>query len=159
MIRSLHAAVGRNRNDVEFVDLPEFARLGHGGAGHTTKFSIELEKVLERDGRECLRLFFDSHALFRFDGLMQAVRPLAARHQSAGELVHDHNLIALHHIVDISPVEIVGLERVVDEVRPLHISGGVEALHVGEFFGLTYALFRERDGVLFFLHLKVRLGL
>ena len=40
-------------------------------------------------------LFLDRDAFFGFDGLVQAVAPMAARHQAAGELVDDDHF-AVH---------------------------------------------------------------
>ena len=158
MIDSLHAAVGRDRDHVELVDLPELGRLGHGGARHAADLPVELEKVLERDGGERLRLLLDPHPFLGLDGLVEAVGPLPARHQAAGKLVDDHHLPLLNHVVDVPLVEVVGLERVVDEVWPLHIAGRVEALDAGDFLREPHTLLGQGDSVLLLLDLEVLLG-
>ena len=84
--------VGRDRDHVELVDLVELVRLGHGRAGHARELLVELEEVLERDRGERLVLFLDLDPLLGLDRLVQAVGPLAAGHQPAGELVDDHDL-------------------------------------------------------------------
>jgi hypothetical protein len=72
-------AVRRDRDDFQPVDLRELFRLGLGRAGHAGQRLVELEEVLQRDRRQRLRLLLDRDALLGFDGLVQAVRPLAAR--------------------------------------------------------------------------------
>ena len=158
VIEPLHAAVGRNRDDVELVDLPELVRLGHGGTGHAADLLVELEEVLQGDGGEGLRLLLHLHSLLRLDRLVQAVGPLPPRHEAAGELVHDHHLAVLHDVVDVALVEMVGLERIVDEVRPLHIARGVETLHAGQLLRGPYALLGEGHSVFLLLHLEVAVG-
>ena len=100
-------------------------------------------------------LFLDRDAFLGLDRLVQAVAPVAARHQAAGELVDDDDLAVLHDVVHVALVEVVGLERVVDQVRPLHVAGRVEALDAGQPLGLADAFVGEVGGVLFFLDLEV----
>ena len=136
----LHRLVGGHGDDVELVDLPELGGLGHGRAGHAADLVVELEEVLQRDRGQRLVLFLDLHAFLGLDRLVQAVAPLAARHQAAGELVDDDDFAVLHDVVHVALVEVVGLERVVDQVRPLHVAGRVEALDAGQLLGLADAL-------------------
>ena len=49
----------------------------------------------------------------------------------------------------------VRLERVVDQVRPLHVAGRVEALDAGHLLGLADALVGQVAGVLLLLDLEV----
>ena len=100
-------------------------------------------------------LFLDRDAFFGLDGLVQAVAPVAARHQAAGELVDDDDLAVLHDVVHVALVEVMGLERVVDQVRPLHVAGRVEAFDAGQPLGLADAFVGQVDRVLFFLDLEV----
>ena len=51
------------------------------------------------------------------DRLVQAVAPAPARHQPPGELVDDHDLAVLDHVVDVALEEGVGPERLVDVVE------------------------------------------
>ena len=95
------------------------------------------------------------HAFFGLDGLVQAVAPMAARHEAAGELVDDDHLAILHDVVHVALVEVMGLERVVDQVRPLHVAGRVEALDAGQPLGLADAFVGQVGGVLLFLDLEV----
>ena len=95
MVDPPHRPVRRNGDDVELVDLPELAGLGHGGAGHAADFVVQLEEVLQRDRGQRLRFFLDPHPFLGLDGLMQAVAPIAARHEAAGEFVDDDHLAVL----------------------------------------------------------------
>ena len=63
-------------------------------------------------------------------------------------MAHDHVLLVL-------VVEVVGLEGVVDQVRPFHVAGGVEALDAGQLLGLADALVGQMAGVLLFLDLEI----
>ena len=158
VVDPLHAAVCRDGDDVELVDLPKLARLGHGRAGHAAELLVELEEVLKGDGGEGLRLLLDPHSLLRLDRLMEAVGPLPARHQPPGELVDDHHLPLLNDVIHVALVEVVGLEGVVDEMGPLHVARGVEALHPGDLLGAAHARLRQRDRVFLLLDLEVFLG-
>ena len=104
-----HLAVGRNRDHVEFVDLPELVRFGHRRTGHPGEFLVHLEDVLQRSGGERLRLLLDRHAFFGFTGLVQPVAPLATFHQSTGELVDDDDLAIFDDVVDVFLVQVVRL--------------------------------------------------
>ena len=95
------------------------------------------------------------HAFLGLDRLVQAVAPVAAGHEAAGELVDDHHLAVLHDVVHVALVEVVGLERVVDQVRPLHVAGRVEALDAGQPLGLADAFVGQVGRVLLFLDLEV----
>ena len=84
--------VGRDGDHFELVNLPEFVGLGHGRAGHAGQLLVQLEVILQRDGRQRLRLLLDLDAVLGvlgLDRLVQPVGPLPAEHQPAGELVDD----------------------------------------------------------------------
>src|SRR5262249_25320601 len=86
--------IGRDGDDVELVDLPKLVRLGHRGTGHARQLLVKLEKVLQGNGGERLRLFLDLDTvagMLGLDGLVQAIAPLAADHEPAGELVDDND--------------------------------------------------------------------
>ncbi len=52
----------------------------------------------------------------------------------------------------------VGLERVVDQVRPFHVAGRVEAFDPGQFLRFANAFVGQMDGVLFFLDFEVNVS-
>ena len=64
-------------HDLEPVGVRELTGLGVRGTGHAGELVVELEVVLQRDGREGLVLLLDPHALLRLHRLVQAVGPTA----------------------------------------------------------------------------------
>ena len=150
-----HSAVCRNRHDIELVDLPELVGLGHGRSGHARQFLVELEEVLERDRGESLILLLDLDPFLGLDRLVKTVGPLTAGHQAPGELIDDHDLAVLIDVVAVALVEVVRLQRVVDQVGPLHVTGSVETLDPGDFLGLADALVVEVAGSLLLLDFEV----
>ena len=86
------------------------------------------------------------------DGLMQTLAVAAAKHETAGELVDDDDLIVLHDIVDVALHDAVRLERLVDVV----VERGV--FEIGEVFEAEPALrlrdaaCRERGGTGLLVH-------
>ena len=126
-------AVGRDRDDFELVDLGELLGLGLGRAGHAGQRLVELEEVLERDRRQRLRLLLDRHALLGLDRLVQPVGPLPADHLAAGVFVDDDDFhlagaaAALDDVVLVLLVDDVGPQRLLHQVRPLHVVADVEA--------------------------------
>jgi hypothetical protein len=95
--------------------------------------------------------------LFRFDGLVEAIAPAAARHQASGELVDDHDRAVLHHVFDVEVEQRVRAERLVDVVEDAHVDGVVESVAVGQkmvrhhLLGLRHAALGERHRLVFFV--------
>ena len=155
IVEPLQRLVRGDGDHVELVDLPELGGLGHGGAGHAADLVVELEEVLQRDRGERLVFFLDADAFLGLDGLVQTVAPVAARHQAAGELVDDHHFLAVDHVVDVALVEVVGLQGVVDQVRPFHVAGRVEALDARQLLGRPNALVGQVRRVLLLVDLEM----
>ena len=91
---------------------------------------------------------------------MESVAPLPAVHFSAGlcsstMITCNRAFVHLDDVVDVALVEVVGLERVVEQVRPFHVAGGVEAFDAGELFGVANAFIGQVAGVLFLLDFEV----
>ena len=148
--------VGRDRDHVQAVDLVELGGLGHGRAGHARELLVQLEEVLEGDGGQGLVLFLDLDPFLGLDGLVQAVGPLAADHQAAGELVDDDDLaVGLDHVIAVAAVEVVRLQRVVDQMGPLHVARRVEALEPGDLLRLADAVVVQVAGAILLLDLEV----
>ena len=63
---------------------------------------------------------------------------------------------SIDDVVHVALVEVMGLQRVVDQVRPFHVAGRVKALDAGQLFGLAHAFVGQMDRVLFFLDLEMR---
>src|SRR5256712_5711279 len=104
-VRPDHRLVRRDLRDLELVDLVELLRLGRGGPGHSRELGVPAEVVLDRDRRERTGLALDLEAFLRLDRLMQAVRPAAAGHEAAGELVDNDDLAVLDDVFLVAVVE------------------------------------------------------
>ena len=89
----------------------ELTGLGVRGTGHAGELVVELEVVLQRDGREGLVLLLDPHALLRLDRLVQTVAPTAAVEDAAGELVDDLHLAVRDDVVDVALEQLLALQR------------------------------------------------
>ena len=120
--------VRRDLDDIQVVDLDELLLLGLRGTGHPGELLVEAEVVLERDRRERDVLLLDRHALLGLDRLVEALRPAAAFHDPARELVDDLDLAVLDDVVDVALEERLRLQRLVQVVHELHVAGVVEVL-------------------------------
>ena len=118
-----HRHVGRDRDHAELVDLVELVGLGHGGAGHPGQLLVQPEVVLQRDRGQRLVLVLDRHALLGLDGLVHALVVAPAVQDAAGELVHDQDLAAHHDVVLVLLVQLLGLDRVVEEADQGALTG------------------------------------
>ena len=74
-----HVPVGRDRDDLERVDLVELLGLGHRRAGHPGQLVVEPEVVLERDRGQRHRLALDLDALLGLDRLVEALATSVGR--------------------------------------------------------------------------------
>jgi hypothetical protein len=131
-----HRTVGRDHHDVDVVCRAEFLSFGFRRTGHARELFVHSEVVLQRDGRERLVLSLDLDAFFRLDGLVKPIRPAAALHQAAGEVVDDDHLAFLHDVMVIAFVKRVGLECLLDAVKQVHIARIVEIVDAQQLFGL-----------------------
>ena len=130
-----HVLVGRDRHDLEVVDLVELLGLGHRRAGHTGQLVVQAEVVLERDGGERHGLALDAQALLRLDRLVEALAPAPARHLATGELVDDDDLAVLDDVVAVALVQRVGAQRLLEvagqpRIGVVHVLDAEEALHL-----------------------------
>ncbi len=139
--------VGGNDQDLEFVDLVELRGLGLRGPGHARQLLVHPEVVLEGDGGEGLVLALDLHLLLGFHRLVQPVRPATTGHEPARELVHDHDLAVVDHVVHIALEESVGAQGLVDVVEDLHVGGVPEVLDPQQALRVQHALLGEGDGL------------
>ena len=130
LLDALQRPVGGDGDDVEVVDLGELGRLGLGRAGHARQLLVLAEVVLEGDGGERLVLALDLHLLLGLDRLVQPVAPAPARHQAAGELVHDHDAAVLDHVVHVEAEQRVRPQPLLHVVEQRHVDRVVEAAGV-----------------------------
>ena len=155
LANALHRTVRRNREHVEFVNLPKLARFGHRGTGHPADFVVKFEEVLQRDRRQRAVFFLDANAFLRFDRLVQTVAPGAPFHQTSGEVVDDDDFAVFNDVVNVALIKVARFQGVVDQVRPVHVPDRVEALDAGQTFGAADAFVGQVRRVVFFVDLKV----
>ena len=155
VVASDHGSVGGDHHDAQLVDLVEFLRFGVGGSRHPRELPVHPEVVLEGDGGQSLVLAGDAHAFLGFHGLVQPVRPAPSRHGAARELVDDHDLAVLDHVVGVALVDHVRAQRLLDVVDPIGVGVRVEVVQPERLLaGLDAAVGQERVLVLL-LHLVV----
>jgi len=73
-------------------------------------------------------LLLDADALLGLDCLVEALRPAAAFHDPAGELVDDLHLAVLDDVVDVLLEERLRLQRLVQVVGELPVARVVEVV-------------------------------
>ncbi len=147
-----------NRHHVEAVDLVEFGRFGFGRAGHAGKLLVHAEIILEGDRGERLILALDLHAFFRFDRLVQPVRPAPSRHLPPGEFVDDNHLAVFHHVIDVLLEERVRAQALVDVMDQLHVVGVVQVAEVQQALAFRHALFGQRRRAQLFVERVIHVG-
>ena len=144
-----YRTIGRYLYNIELIDVPEFAGFGDGRTGHSGKFVIHSEVVLQGDGgkRLCSRLDLD--VLFGFHGLVQTIAPTASFHDTTGLLVHDLHLPVYHHILLIDAEHGVGFQQLQDGVYALTLDGVIGQYLVFAsqlvFFGNACVGFERRE--------------
>jgi len=78
---------------------------------------------------------------------VETVRPAAAGHQAAGELVDDGHLAILDDVLLITLKEGVGAQRLVDGMQNLDVGGVVQIVDGEQTLGARHALIGERGGL------------
>ena len=119
--------VGGNGHHVAAVDPPQLAGGVDRRAGHSGQLLVAEEEVLDRDPGGLAGGHGDLDALLGLDRLVQALAPLAAFGQTAGELVDDHDLAVAD---DVLPVELV---LPLHEDRALDVAIDVDHAHGVQF--------------------------
>ena len=119
--------IGGDDDHFELVNLVELRSFRFRRTGHAGQLLVHAEVILEGHRGERLILALDLHAFLRFDGLVQAIGPAAARHQAAGELVDDEDFPILHHVLNVAAIQGMRLDRRLDVMlqRPILRVGDV----------------------------------
>ena len=117
MVNTLHGTVGRNHNNIEFVDVPELTSLGLCCTGHARKFLIHAEVVLQSDSSKRLCGCLNLHVLLRLNGLVQTVGIAAALHNTARLLIHNLHFVVDNHILNIALKHRISLKQLVYSVN------------------------------------------
>ena len=133
--------------------------LGLRRTGHPGELFVQPEIVLQGDGGQRLVLGLDLDALFGLDRLVHALVVAATVQHPTGELVDDQHLAGHDDVVAILLVELLGLERVVQEPDQRGVHRLVQVLDAQRGFDLVDALLADPDGPLGFIHLVVDIGL
>ena len=128
LIDANHRQVGRDRGDVELVDIGELGGLGGGRSGHAGELGVQAEVVLEGDRGERLILLFYRHRFLGLECLVQAFREAPPLHHAPGELVDDDDLVVHDDVVGIACEQLVRPERLVDVMQDGDALDVVEAL-------------------------------
>ena len=133
----------------------ELVGLGHGGTGHAGQLLVQPEVVLQRDRGQRLVLVLDRHALLGLDGLVHALVVAPAVQDAAGELVHDQDLAVHHDVVLVLLVQLLGLDRVVEEADQGRVDRVVEVVDAEPVLDLLHAGLQDADGLLLLVDLVV----
>ena len=147
--------IGRNFNNIQFVNCREFLLFCQRGTGHTGQFSVQTEEILESDRCQRFILACDRYALFRFDCLMQTLIVASAVHQSAGEFIDDDDLSVLDDIVYIALHDAAGTHCLVDMVRQRGVLDIRKVLHREELLRLGNASGSQVCRASFFVYIVV----
>ena len=111
-IHPLYRYVCRNLDNIHSVNVAELFFFRKSCTCHAALFLKLIKQVLESDRRQCLALPAHLHVFLRLDRLMKPVRITAPRHDTSGELIHDHNFtFRRHHVILILEHQIVGTKR------------------------------------------------
>ena len=156
IVDALHRLVRRDDDDGEVVNLEELVLLRLRRARHARELVVHAEIVLERDGRERLALALDFHALFRLNGLMQAVAETAAGHDAARELVDDDDFAVFHDIVAVALHERFRAQRRREAMRVFDVLRGIKVLDADELLDFRHGAVGRRNRLLLLVDLVVR---
>ncbi|GBD37334.1 hypothetical protein HRbin36_02465 [bacterium HR36] len=119
---------------------------------------------MQGDGGQRLCFLLDGHAFFRFDSLMQAITPLPANHEPTRKLIHNNHAhfpgfrVRHDNIMFVAFVQVMGLEGVINQVRPFHVASGVETFHTDQPLRLANPFLCQWAGVFLFFDLKMDSG-
>ena len=137
-----HRQMGGNHYYIELVNGVEFLSLRVSGSRHARQLLVETEVVLERDRRvgDALPQYLTPPWPHR---LMETVRPPAALHQPASEVVNNDYLAIFDHVVSIPLVKDMCLECGIQKARKTEVLGVVEVLDIEQLFYLQRSAIRK----------------
>ena len=98
-IDTSYRLIGRNRHDIELINIPELPGFGLGSTGHTGQLVIHTEIVLQSNRRKSLRSGLYLNVLFCLDSLVQTIGVAAAFHDTPRLLIDDFHFIVDYHIL------------------------------------------------------------
>ena len=142
----------RNTDDVQFVYLLELFRFRVCRAGHSRKFIVHAEVILERDGGKSLAFRLNFHPFFGLNGLMQPIGPTTTVHHASRKVIDDDNLAILYDIILIQFVKRMRLKRLVDMMQIFYVFGIVDIINLQMLFEFLNPRLIERHTLSFFVH-------
>ena len=98
-IDTSYRLIGRNRHDIELINIPELPGFGLGSTGHTGQLVIHTEIVLQSNRRKSLRSGLYLNVLFRLDSLVQTIGVAAAFHDTPRLFIDNFHFIVDYHIL------------------------------------------------------------
>ena len=106
--------------------------------------------VLEGDGGQGLVFIFDLDSFLGLQGLVQTVGIAAARHEAAGELVHDDDLAFFDDVVHVPLEEVMGLAGPAGGGAGLRYCRVIKIFQAHQFLGPRHSIFgnEHRAGLL-----------
>ena len=127
----------------------------HRRARHAGQLLVAEEEVLHGDPRRLARGHGHLDALLGLDRLVDAVAPLAALGQPAGELVDDHDLAVADDVLPVEVILAVDLDRPLDVLVDVEHADRVHGLGLGQHADLLAALAGQLDRLLLVVVLVV----
>ena len=153
-----HRDVRRNDDDVEPIELGELGGTTRGGAGHAAEARVAAEKTLQRHRSENAAVRPSRESLLGLEGGLQSVRPVAIRHDPAGELIDDLDAAAPDDVVDVATQEHAGVERAVERREQLDVLGAVKTAATERALDVLDAFLGKLDVAPVFVRVEVDAG-
>ena len=108
---TLYRAIRWNNLNRNVINLTELCVLGHCGTGHTRKFVVHEEVVLEGNSCQSLVLFTYLNVLFCLNCLMKTLRITTAFHNTTSKLINNLNFAVNDNVLLITMEHVLSLQR------------------------------------------------
>ena len=93
--------------------------------------------------------------LLRLDCLMKSVRITAARHNTSGKLIDDHNLVVFYNVILVTVHQVMGTKCKDNVVLDLKVLRICKVLNIKEFLNLLHTLLSKVDNLVFLIYNEV----
>ena len=144
-IFTCYRTIGRDDNNIQFIDIPKFASFRFGCTGHTREFVVHTEIVLQSNSGKSLGCRFHFHPFLSLDSLMQTIWVTTTFHNTTGLFVYNLHLSVNHHILIILFEHGVCFQKLVDGVYTFRFDSIIshQLILLGQFlffrqFGLVF---------------------
>ena len=105
LVGAHHFTIGRNRHHLKVVRVHQFCGFSLCRSGHTRKFFVHSEIVLQSDRGQSLVLFFDVDTLFGFDRLVNTFAPSSTFENATSKFVDDLYFAILNDVVLVALIQ------------------------------------------------------